>query len=95
MTEAQKLYDKLKPYEHKFGITIEYDPDCRGGEQVTAYRNGKRIWDAVCRPNTYGYTEGLLELADNSKPYIHIVGWQKAYQIIRRLHGDGGITIYE
>lgn len=90
MSELDKLEKYLK--EHGYEYTREdfdgilpYDRK----HQIIVYKNGKRLWDAICHPGSYGYEEGLLEI------YGDIVwcdidgdsvrGWLTANNVIARI----------
>lgn len=94
--------DLEKMVVEEAGIKIEYErtdtpplfPQFKEmtGErhQIAVMRKGKRLWDAICHPGTYGWKEGLLEimgslvkLSDGDK----VVGWLTAQDVIDRIEG--------
>lgn len=98
MNELDKLETYLK--EHGYEYTREdfdgiqsYDTK----HQIIVYKDGERLWDAICHPGSYGYEEGLLEI------YGDIVwhdidgdtvrGWLTADDVISRIEkGREGAT---
>lgn len=53
----------------------------------------EREWDAVCHRGSYGFTEGLLEIAGTiiqPEDGDSVVGWQTAEDIIKRLESQAG-----
>lgn len=62
MTEMDKLDAALT----EMGIEHTYDRDFDGGTQIIVYKDGKRLWDAVCTRFSYGGYGGLLEVMGRS-----------------------------
>lgn len=94
MSELDKLEAYLK--EHGYEYTRE-DVD---GEpytdvhQIVVYRNGQRLWDAICHSGSYGYSQGLLEvmgeIADIATDPGACIGWLTAQAVIDMLEGEDG-----
>lgn len=100
MSELDKLESYLK--EHGYEYTREdFDGILPYGSnskhQIIVYKDGERIWDAICHYGSYGYEEGLLEI------YGSIVwedidgdtvrGWLTADDVISRIEkGREGAT---
>lgn len=54
------------------------------GSKIIVYENGTYLWDAICGYGTYGYKEGLLEIA-GSIAKDDVEGLLTADDIISRL----------
>lgn len=57
--------DKLENYLKERNITynrVDRISEYSEMHQIIVYEKGKRVWDAVCYPGTYGYNKGLLEV---------------------------------
>ena len=93
MTEVKEL-DMLENYLKTKGIhyTRRYG-DIDYGHQIIVFdSHGHRQWDAVCRPGSYGYEEGLLEVMGDPvvtwKDGDSVVGFLTAQDVIKRLEGN-------
>lgn len=86
MTEMEILEDYLK----KQGI--QYERIIGGSRnQIIVHRDGKRDWDAICHPGSYGYEQGLLEVMGDrvvrESDLDRVCGFLTAQQVIDRLNG--------
>ena len=52
--------------------------------QITVYKDGEYLWDAIYGYGTYGYEDGLLEIAGSIAKY-DVEGFLTADDIINRL----------
>lgn len=52
--------------------------------QIIVYKDGEYLWDAICSYGTYGYEDGLLEVA-GSIAKDDVEGFLTADDIINRL----------
>ena len=77
-TEMDKLAAKLT----EMGIQFE-------DRQIylTVYEKGRKVWDAVCSPFSYGGQSGLLEvmgvIVDGKRENGEVKGWQTADDVIQ------------
>ena len=90
MSELDKLEKYLKEHGYEYTREDVDDIPLYGVvNQIIVYKDGERLWDAVCHPGSYGYEEGLLEI------YGEIVwhdidgdsvrGWLTADNVIARI----------
>ncbi len=88
-----KELDKLEMYlkEHGYEYTRE-DVDVEPYtdlHQIVVYKNGQRLWDAICHHGSYGYEEGLLEIMGDIVWYDidgdSVRGWLTANDVIARI----------
>ena len=91
MRELDKLETYLK--EHGYEYTRE-DVDGKpytDVHQIIVYKNGERLWDAVCHSGSYGHSQGLLEvmgeIADIAGDPGAVLGWLTAQKVIDMLEG--------
>lgn len=97
MNEMDKLHVALteRGIEHQYNKTspeiaeiikdkIKIPEDKEFWSQITVYKNGKYLWDAICGYGTYGHEEGLLEIA-GSITKDDVEGFLTADDIINRL----------
>ena len=89
MSELDKLEKYLK--EHGYEYTRE-DIDGKpytDVHQIIVYKNGERLWDAVCHSGSYGYSQGLLEVMGDIVWYDidgdSVRGWLTADDVIARI----------
>lgn len=85
--------DKLETYLKEHGY--EYTRGDVGGElyteghQIVVYKNGQRLWDAICQYGSYGYEEGLLEIMGDivwqDIDGDSVRGWLTANDVIARI----------
>lgn len=83
-TEMDKLAAKLT----EMGIQFE---DCQiyltRGRQIAVYEKGRKVWDAICGPFSYGGQCGLLEvtgvIVDGKRENGEAKGWQTADNVIQ------------
>ena len=82
--------DKLEKYLQENHIT--YQRIDKAGHfdthQIVVYKDGERLWDAVCHRGSFGYKEGLLEVM--GEPVVkptdgdRVAGWLTADDVIAR-----------
>ena len=57
------------------------------GRQIAVYEKGRKVWDAVCSPFSYGGQCGLLEvmgvIVDGKRDNGKVKGWQTADDVIQ------------
>lgn len=89
MSELDKLEAYLK--EHGYEYTRE-DVDGKpytDVHQIVVYKNGQRLWDAICHYGSYGYKEGLLEIYGSivweDIDDDDVCGWLTADDVIARI----------
>ena len=84
--------DKLEKYLKEHGY--EYTRDDVDGEpytdvhQIVVYKNGQRLWDAICHTGSYGYEKGLLEIMGTlvrPEDRDSVAGCLTAEDIIKRI----------
>lgn len=83
-TEMDKLAAKLT----EMGIKFEDRQICfTTGRQIAVYEKGRKIWDAVCSPFSYGGQRGLLEvmgvIVDGKREDGDVKGWLTADDVIK------------
>lgn len=82
-TEMDKLAAKLT----EMGIQFEDRQICLTRDrQIAVYEKGRKVWDAICGPSSYGGQCGLLEvmgvIVDGERDNGDVKGWQTADQVI-------------
>ena len=92
MTELEKLEAYLKEHGYNYKRKDDDDEDepNLSWHQIIVYdKTGRRMWDAVCHPGSYGFEYGRLEIM--GKPVVRksdfdcVVGYLTAQDIIDRL----------
>ena len=90
MTELDKLEHWLKCNR------IEYERFDNDGvierHQIIVYKDGERVWDAICQKGSYGYESGLLEVMGDSvvlpEDGDSVCGYLTAQDVINRLEAE-------
>lgn len=82
-TEMDKLAAKLT----EMGIQFEDRQIClTRGRQIAVYEKGRKVWDAICSPLSYGGQCGLLEvmgvIVDGKRENDNVKGWLTADKVI-------------
>lgn len=88
-----KELDKLEAYLKEKGFVYErvdrdYKHDVHNKHQIIVYKDGKRIWDAICQWGSYGYSQGLLEIYGSivfEEDGDSVRGWLTAEEVIERI----------
>ena len=82
-TEIDKLAAKLTEMGIQFEDRQIY---LTRGRQISVYEKGRKVWDAICGPFSYGGQCGLLEvtgaIVDGEHDNGDVKGWQTADQVI-------------
>lgn len=89
-TEIEKLDKALTE------MNVEHYLDSlAGGYQIFVYdENGDVVWDAICTENSYGYSDGLLEVYGKIVPEKDgVVGFLTAAQVIEMMKKNGGLSM--
>ena len=85
-TEMEKLIDMLK----RKGLPFQHEQD-ENRNQVLLTRNGKPILSVICHFGSYGYEQGLLEIAGDDfltkeeLKYDSVVGYLTADHVMARI----------
>lgn len=80
--------DKLEAYLVDKGTKYEREDVLVDGLErhqivVRTHENDEDVfWDAICQPGSYGYDEGLLEVAGIIVPGGDVIGWLKYTDVI-------------
>lgn len=79
--------DKLAAMLIETGIEFEDHPlPLIQGRQITVIEKGRKVWDAVCSPFSYGGQRGLLEvmgvIVDGKREDGDVKGWLTADDVI-------------
>lgn len=89
-TEMDKLAAKLTEMGIQFEDRQIY---LTRGRQIAVYEKGRKVWDAICGPFSYGGQCGLLEvtgvIVDGKRENGEAKGWQTAdnvIQMVRDIH---------
>lgn len=96
MSELDKLERWLGKNSYRFGYWVirdDFDPEYTrvNKHQITVMdRDGNYLWDAICHYGSYGYENGLLEIAGNLVPGGDVEGWLTAEDIIRKIEEKDG-----
>jgi len=91
MTERMTELDKLEYWLKCNKIEYERVDDVGIMErhQLIVYKDGERIWDAICQRGSYGYERGLLEVMGDSvvmpEDGDSVCGYLTAQDVIDRL----------
>lgn len=90
MSELDKLEKYLKEHGYKYTRKdLDGIPPYGVEHQIIVYKDGKRSWDAVCHPGSYGYKERLLEIMGDIVWYDidgdSVRGWLTAGDVIARI----------
>lgn len=83
-TEMDKLAAKLTEMGIQFEDRQIY---LTTGRQIAVYEKGRKVWDAICGPFSYGGQCGLLEvmgvIVDGKRDNGKVKGWQTADNVIQ------------
>lgn len=83
-TEMDKLAAKLTEMGIQFEDRQIY---LTRGRQIAVYEKGRKVWDAICGPFSYGGQCGLLEvtgvIVDGKRENGEAKGWQTADNVIQ------------
>lgn len=84
MKEMKKLYNYLK--DNDYNVERKHDKKHEHDQIIVRDKDGRYCWDAICQPGSYGYSQGLIEIA-GSITGDRLIGWLTADDIIRRVEG--------
>lgn len=96
MSELDKLERWLGENGHRFGyytIRDDFDADYTrvNKHQIKVMnKDGEYLWDAICHYGSYGYEQGLLEIAGNLVEGGGVEGWLTAEDVIRKIEEKEG-----
>ena len=89
MSELDKLEKYLKEHGHEYKRIDVDEAPYTDVHQIIVYKNGQRLWDAICHTGSYGYEKGLLEIMGDivwvDIDGDSVRGWLTAEDVIARI----------